>query len=362
MMSCFRACFGGVDHPQSSSHGPNPSSTLRQKVSTSILASPLLKSCGMTTEDVEANLDEYIDVSNHMCANLGIDTSRMSDAEAARIYEYYLPVYVWCETQRKEHVSHQRKGRKAPLVLGISAPQGCGKSTLCEQLESLFEYKGLRAASVSIDDFYLTREDHVKMSGKNAGNRILETRGNAGTHDIRLGTETLKALKEGKEGTIALPRYDKSAFQGKGDRADPSTWPTVEGPVDVVLFEGWMLGFAPVRNGEAARVDPDLKVVNGFLRAYKNAWDRFVDSWLIIKVSDPSFSHTWRLEAEKRMRAAGKPAMSDEEVEAFVDRFMPAYRCYLKGLYERGPTTASVTDRRVLTVEVDATRSPVANQ
>ena len=48
-----------------------------------------------------------------------------------------------------------------PLVyntqqLGISAPQGCGKTTLVEQLEMLFHWKGLRAASVSIDDFYLT--------------------------------------------------------------------------------------------------------------------------------------------------------------------------------------------------------------
>ena len=32
--------------------------------------------------------------------------------------------------------------------------QGCGKTTLCEQLESLFAYTGATAASISIDDFY----------------------------------------------------------------------------------------------------------------------------------------------------------------------------------------------------------------
>ena len=358
MLSSIQRCFGACSRDRAGEGDGKQ----RQKVSSSILASPLLKSCGITSADVDANLDDYIDVSNHMCANLGINTSRMSEAEAARIYQYYLPVYVWCEEQRKEHVRRRGSGKRAPLVLGISAPQGCGKSTLCEQLESLFEYKGLRAASVSIDDFYLTREDHVKMSGKHAGNRILETRGNAGTHDVKLGTKTLRALKAGDSGTIALPRYDKSAFQGKGDRADPTTWPTVEGPVDVVLFEGWMLGFAPVPDKEAARVDPDLEVVNGFLKAYKNAWDQYCDSWLIIKVANPEFSHKWRLEAEKRMRAAGKPAMTDEEVEAFVDRFMPAYKCYLPGLYTNGPTTAQVKDRNVLTVAVDASRSPMTEQ
>ncbi len=40
--------------------------------------------------------------------------------------------------------------------LGISAPQGCGKTTIVEQLEELFKWRGMKAASVSIDDFYLT--------------------------------------------------------------------------------------------------------------------------------------------------------------------------------------------------------------
>jgi D-glycerate 3-kinase len=41
-------------------------------------------------------------------------------------------------------------------VIGISAPQGSGKSTLVEQLEVLFEHAGATAVGVSIDDFYLT--------------------------------------------------------------------------------------------------------------------------------------------------------------------------------------------------------------
>ena len=44
---------------------------------------------------------------------------------------------------------------------------------------------------------------------------------------------------------VPIPRYDKSQQGGRGDRAPRDTWPVVRGPVDVVLFEGWMLGFRP---------------------------------------------------------------------------------------------------------------------
>ena len=52
--------------------------------------------------------------------------------------------------------------------------------------------------------------------------------------------------------------------------------------------------------------------------------------------------------------------MAAPQVAAFVDRFMPAYRCYLGGLYERGPTTAR--PGHLLVVEVGEGREPVAQQ
>ena len=48
------------------------------------------------------------------------------------------------------------------------------------------------------------------------------------------------------------------------------------------------------------------------------------------------------------------------QVAAFVDRFMPAYRCYLPGLYGGGPTTASAG--HLLVVEVDEGRELAAAQ
>ncbi len=156
---------------------------------------------------------------------------------------------------------------------------------------------------------------------------------------------------------MPLPRYDKSAFAGRGDRAAPSTWPSVTLPVDIVLFEGWMLGFRPQPEAAVAAIDPNLVAVNAALTEYNAAWDRFVDAWLVVEVDDPNFVYDWRLQAEVKMRASGKAGMTDEQVKDFVDRYMPAYRAYLPSLYAQGPTTARAG--HLLVVEVDEARQPL---
>lgn len=98
---------------------------------------------------------------------------------------------MWVEQQLMQHKANHPD---TALVLGISAPQGCGKSTLCEQLVDLFEFVGLRAASVSIDDFYLTFDGQQALAAANPSNPLLQYRGNAGSHDLQLGTDTLHAL------------------------------------------------------------------------------------------------------------------------------------------------------------------------
>lgn len=49
-------------------------------------------------------------------------------------------------------------------------------------------------------------------------------------------------------------------------------------------------------------------------RRYRDAWDAWVDAWLVIQVDEPGRAAAWRLEAEHERRAAGKPAMTDAEV------------------------------------------------
>jgi hypothetical protein len=61
---------------------------------------------------------------------------------------------------------------------------------------------------------------------------------------------------------------EAQAYGGRGDRAAAASWPVIQGPVDVVLFEGWMLGFTAVPAEQAAAVSPELVPVNEKLREY----------------------------------------------------------------------------------------------
>ncbi len=53
--------------------------------------------------------------------------------------------------------------------------------------------------------------------------------------------------------------------------------------------------------------------------SYKEAWDSFVDAWLVVRVKDPEYAYKWRLQAEHAMRDSGKPAMTDEQVTGAVE-------------------------------------------
>ena len=190
--------------------------------------------------------------------------SELPRALAVRAYHLYLPLYFWCE--RVVHAARAEDGGAArPVAIALSAPQGCGKTTLVEFLVELFAaHAGLRCAAVSFDDFYLEGEGLERVAAADVSNELLGVRGNAGTHDVALGRATLEALLGAGRGgagageraaparKLALPRFDKALRGGRGDRAPAAEWPEVDAPVDVVLLEGWMAGFKPLAAGDAA--------------------------------------------------------------------------------------------------------------
>lgn len=120
----------------------------------------------------------------------------------------------------------------------------------------------------------------------------------------------------------------------------------MSGPIDIVLFEGWMLGFSPIDdddlyNHKAVHEYPGLVAVNSLLGQYKSL-HYACDAWIVLALDSVDCVYRWRLEAEHKMIAGGKTGMTDEQVRDFVDRFMPAYHLYLGPMYANGPQRRSI--------------------
>ena len=227
----------------------------------------------------------------------------------------------------------------------------------------------LRVVVLSIDDLYLPYEGLRNVSHTYKGNGLLNGRGHPGTHDVELGARLLQQLHDvnslssgagATEGTkkqeIKIPKFDKSAHDGDGDRAPEIEWSVIWGPVDVVILEGWCFGFYPLEEGElmsrwekrwelgvpqTVRMEggvEDIKIVNQNLKEYAERWygafKCFVqvssspnlgsgvivtDVWQI--AAPPThpyeFIYKWRMQQEHSMKAMnGGRGMTDDQVVA----------------------------------------------
>lgn len=233
-------------------------------------------------------------------------------------------------------------------VVGIQGPQGCGKSTLAAAVVARARIAGIAAAAMSIDDVYLTHAEQRALAARHPGNRLLEHRGYPGTHDVALGAETLRALRAAGPGeVVALPTYDKSAHGGRGDRRPRDAWPTVTGPLDLVVLEGWMLGFPPLDGAALAGLaDRDLAAAAALLPPYAG-WTAELDAFVRLDPSDPHDVVRWRIDAERARRAAGAPTLTDDEARDYVERFLPAYALWEPLLRARPPSRSGAPLPRI---------------
>lgn len=222
-------------------------------------------------------------------------------------------------------------GGRPPFVVGLCGAQGSGKSTVSEGLMRRLEAGGLKVALLSIDDLYLGREDRERL-GREV-HPLFRTRGVPGTHDLALGAAVIEAC--GRAGRIALPRFSKE----DDDRRPESQWPRIDGPVDLILFEGWCVGAVPqdaaalARPVNALERDEDR---DGVWRRWAN--ERLADDyqrlfaridWLVL-LAAPGFGvvSAWRREQEHKLRAmlAGQgrdlaATLDDAAVERFIQHY-----------------------------------------
>jgi D-glycerate 3-kinase len=207
------------------------------------------------------------------------------------------------------------------LRVGICGPQGSGKTTSSRMLERLLAAEGLRAVILSLDDLYLPLAARRKLAAE--VHPLLITRGVPGTHEVALGLELLASLA--RPGRTLAPRFDKAS----DDRLPQSQWTPLDGPFDVILFEGWCVGAAPQTAAALATPvnalerdrDPD-----GAWRAYANTQlagpyqTLFADFGQLVMFKVPGFDVVlgWRQEQERKAPVRG---MTDAEIAVFIQHY-----------------------------------------
>ncbi len=236
----------------------------------------------------------------------------------ADVAEYVAPL--------AERIRALREQLGRPVVIGINGAQGSGKTTFALFLaEWLQRESAVTAVSVSLDDLYLGK--HAREELAENKHPLLRTRGVPGTHDVALGKKLISELTEqGEEHVVRLPVFDKAT----DDRLQPTEWPGIGAPVDVVLFEGWCVGARPQRDADLrdpvnaleAQDDTDGRwrsFVNRNLKEdYAELFSR-LDALVMLRI--PSFDKVleWRELQEQKM--PGEPGMSTADLRDFVMHF-----------------------------------------
>ena len=232
------------------------------------------------------------------------------------LYNLWLPLALQLATYRQP--------MNRAFIQGILGGQGTGKTTLAAVLSLILAQLGYCTLTLSLDDLYKTYAERQRLQQSDP--RLI-WRGPPGTHDIELGKELLDQLcSPHYNEAILVPRFDKSAWGGAGDR---TTLERVEG-IDIVLFEGWFVGVRPINPAifDAPTPPPIVTAedrafardMNEQLQNYLPLWE-CLDRLMVLYPIDYRLSQQWRRQAEHQMIATGKSGMTDLQVARFVEYF-----------------------------------------
>lgn len=205
--------------------------------------------------------------------------------------------------------------RRSPLVVGVQGVHGSGKTALVRAVVQRLRGVGLSSVGLSLDDFHVPAAALLDADGH----------GNPGTHDLAALLETLAALRR-HQPVVRVPIFDATLRDGRGDRAARERYVLCDGDTQVVLVEGWCVGFEGDEGGGGG-VDP----VDAHVRAY-TALTRQLDALVLL----PGTVQTVE-EAIARGRRDG-----DTRRVELLARCLPAYARYLASLRCRPPVARTL--------------------
>lgn len=290
----------------------------------------------LTQDDIDAIADRVRRPFLAGAGQMRID----NDLEPALV-DIYVPLAA-CLAQQAEACA-------APRVVGVNGAQGAGKSTFCKLLQVVLkEGFGKHVVTLSIDDIYRTRSERTALA--QTVHPLLQTRGVPGTHDVALGLQLIKGLKNLAPGqSIRLPVFDKAM----DDRAPVQDFHQFTGPIDLVLFEGWCVGAVP-QSEEALRVavnrlerreDPDRiwrNYVNQQLHGDYKTLFQTIDFLIMLKVPGMDSVLEWRGKQEHKL--AGTTTQDGHRImdRAALQRFIMHYERLTQATLSEMPKRADL--------------------
>ena len=246
----------------------------------------------------------------------------------SQYFWFYVPLAWWVAdrvTEKKEKFPNQAYG------LAINGGQGTGKTTKAGFLKVILEVLGYKVVTFSTDDFYKTHEELQKLMQRNP---VYKSRGPPGTHDIKKLKEVMEALKNRK--ATKIPKYDKSAYNGEGDREPESKWEVVPEGTDIFIVEGAQAGLRPISSKEDLYKPTRDKTLNktelehdptGLYReTFNEAAREYVpisdlsDNLIVLDVSLRAI-RKGRMEQEAKMIKEKKKGMDPEALKEFIDYY-----------------------------------------
>ncbi|MCC5826805.1 MAG: kinase [Alkalimonas sp.] len=221
-----------------------------------------------------------------------------------------------------------------PAVVGISGAQGSGKSTLARLLTEQLTALGLATATVSLDDYYLSKAQRQQLAEQ--VHPLLAQRGVPGTHAINRAITDAKRVLAAKP--VQLPCFDKALDEPVSDRPPQQ--------LQLLIVEGWCLGIGPQseqelylpQNNLEANDDPTGQwraFINQQLGGLYQQYWQLLTPLIWLQAPDWDSVCRWRAKQEQQLWQQRGQGMTPQQLTHFMQSFERLTRASWQQLPQR---------------------------